>query len=133
MIPDELRAWLTRPHDVAPDEWKPDPPEIRCDPRLVERLASLARPLRPRRVFVAGCPVIHHPAGPPVAAAFGTSELLVRGEVPELLDAEDTGMGWVILDAWPPDVGFARGTDLLRQVLARAFVNASPPTGVERS
>lgn len=122
-IPEDLRAWLTRRHDAAPDEWKPDQPELRCDPRLVERLATLAGPLRARRVFVAGCPVIHHPSGPPIAAAVGAGDILVPGRVPGVLGARDTGFGWFAVEAWPGDVGFARGTDLLRQVVAQAFAN----------
>jgi hypothetical protein len=93
---------------------------------LVERLATLARPLRPRRVFVAGCPVIHHQSGPPIAAAIGANELLIRGPVPGVLGARDTGFGWFAVEAWPADVGFARGSDLLRQVIAKAFANATP-------
>lgn len=111
MIPADLDEWLRRTHDAAPPGWEDDPPleELRCHPDLVERLASLVRPLRPHRVFVAGCPVIHHPSGPPFAAAYGTHGLLIRenGE-------------WVETDPFPPDVTFLRGTDQLRNRLQRA-------------
>jgi hypothetical protein len=108
---DELDAWLRREHDVAPEGWADEPPlqELRCHPDLVERLGSLVRPLRPRRVFVAGCPVIHHPSGPPFTAALGTSTLLVF---------EDGD--WVEADPWLSDVTFLKGTDQLRHRLQRA-------------
>ncbi len=121
-IPDELRSWLARDHDALPAVAPPDPTEFRCDARLVERLTTLAGPLRARRVFVAGCPVVHHPSGPPIAAAFD-GVLLVRDNPPAVLASRPLMPGWVAVDPWPPDVGFARGTDLLRQALARAFAN----------
>jgi hypothetical protein len=111
MIPAGLDEWLRRTHEVAPEGWEDDLPldDLRCHPDLVERLASLVRPLRARRVFVAGCPVIHHPSGPPFAAAYGTSSLLIR---------EDDE--WIEVDPYPPDVTFLRGTDELRHRLSRA-------------
>jgi len=120
-IPDELRDWLARDHDAVPVASPSEASELRCDARLVERLTTLAGPLRARRVFVAGCPVVHHPSGPPIAAAFH-GQLLVRDNPPGVLASRALMSGWVLVDPWPPDVGFARGTDLLRQALARAFV-----------
>ena len=131
-MPEELRAWITAEHAAAPEGWEPDPPlgSLRCHPDLVERVAALVRPLRPRRAFVGGCPVIHHPAGQPFAAAWGTSALVARlDERPALILATPETIGldraWVDLDPWPVDVAFARGTDLLRQALARAYDRAS--------
>jgi hypothetical protein len=111
VIPPELDVWLRREHVVAPPGWADGPPleQLRCHPDLVERLASLVRPLRPRRVFVAGCPVIHHPSGLPFATAYGTSSLVI------LENAE-----WVEVDPWLPDVTFLKGTDQLRHRLHRA-------------
>jgi hypothetical protein len=130
-VPDELRAWIAADHPAAPDGWEPDPPvtELACQPELVERLASLVRPLRPRRIFVGGCPVIHHPCGPPFAAAWGTRALVARlDERAPLIAASDETAGlapaWVALEPWPVDVAFSRGTDLLRQALARAYETA---------
>jgi hypothetical protein len=131
-MPGDVRSWLAAQHAAAPEGWAPDPPvtELQCHPELVERLATLVRPLRPRRTFVGGCPVIHHPAGSPFAAAWGTSALVARlSERPALIVAavDTTGLdpAWVGLDPWPVDVAFARGTDLLRQALARAYDNAN--------
>jgi pimeloyl-ACP methyl ester carboxylesterase len=99
-------------------------------PDLVERLASLARPLRSaRRAFIGGCPVIHHPAGPPIAAACGTHILVVRtGEPAGPLEPETRTVGlgadWTDLDPWAADVAFSRSTDLLRRALAHAYERA---------
>jgi hypothetical protein len=123
----ELLAWLAADHAVAPDAWEADPPleELRCHPDLVERFASLVRPMRPRVTFVAGCPVAHHPSGPPFAAAFGTRVLVARDAAASPLVAapalDDLPPGWAPLEPWPSDVAFAKGTDLLRAALARAF------------
>jgi hypothetical protein len=128
-LPDALARWLAAPHAVAPDGWEAVPPDdaLRCHPDLVERLASLGRARRDvRRTFVAGCPVLHHPAGPPFAAAFGTAGLVVRTR--ERLGALDPGVtttglddAWRDLDPWAADVTFTRATDLLRDALARAY------------
>jgi hypothetical protein len=128
-IPHVLRDWLTAQHDVAPAGWEPDPPAelLACSDELVERLASVARPLRSaRRAFVAGCPVIHHPDGPPIACAWNSDALVVRaGGVAGPLDAgvrtEGLGAEWIDVDPWPPDVLFRRGTDALRDVVRRAY------------
>ena len=129
MIPDELRAWLESATTAT--GWAADPPfdELRAHPDLVERLAFLVRPLRPARVFVAGCPVIHRDGGAAFAAAFGSSGLVVRRHAPGVLGARPALAGWSLLDPWLADVAFARGTDLLRQALRDAFVNADAPSG----
>ncbi|MGQ0825401.1 MAG: hypothetical protein ACT4OX_10315 [Actinomycetota bacterium] len=124
-----LEEWLTRAHSGAPTDWAPEPPlaELHCHPDLVERLAVLARPDRPRRVFVDGCPVVHHPSGPPYAAARGTSSLLVRTRAaPALLTPRPCPFSaeWVAVHPWPPDIAFARGTDQLRRLLHEAFGGA---------
>src|SRR5262249_44103029 len=113
----------------------PDPPieVLRCHPDLVERLTTIARPERGvRRVFVGGCPVVHHPAGPPIAAAWGTSALVVRaGGVAGTLDpgvrTEGLDDPWLDLDPWPADVLFRRGTELLRDAVARAYRAVAVP------
>ena len=124
-----LLTWLDRDHPVAPDAWDPDPPleDLRCHPDLVERVAALGRALPDvRRTFVAGCPVLHHPSGPPFAAAFGTSGLVVR--TTERLGSLDPGTrttgldpSWCDFDPWAPDVTFTRSTTLLREAFGRAY------------
>jgi hypothetical protein len=129
LVTPELRAWLTRDHEVAPDGWADDPPaaELRCDPALVERLATLARPLRPRRTFVDGCPVVHHRDGPPFAAAWGTGSLVLRATgLPAVLAPSPALDGWVRVDPWPGDVAFTRGTDALRRAVVLAYASAAP-------
>lgn len=134
-LPPDLHAWLAASHASAPDGWAADPPveQLGCHPDLVERLTSVARPLDGvGRVFVAGCPVVHHPAGPPIACAFGTSGLLARaGGSAGPLDPGVRTAGldddWLDLDPWPADVLFRRGTDLLRDALARAYNLAAAP------
>ena len=129
-----LLAWLVRAdHDPEPG-WAPDPPigELRCHPDLVARLAEIARPIGDaRRRFVAGCPVIQHPRGRPIAAASGTSWLVIRSALPAGAlasrwshDDEDLGGDWVELDPWGVDVAFARTIDLLRGHVARAYERA---------
>jgi hypothetical protein len=132
-LPADVHAWLRAPDVAAVVGWAPDPPieTLRCHPDLVERLAAAARPLRTaRRVFVEGCPVIHHPGGLPIAVAWGTSALVVRaGGVAGPLDpgARTTGLDtdWIDVDPWPVDVLFRRGTDLLRDVVRRAYERAA--------
>ena len=128
-LPPALLEWLTRDHTVAPETWAAEPPlaELRCHPDLVERVATLGRALRDvRRTFVAGCPVLHHPSGPPFAAAFGTSGLVVR--TTERLGALDPGTrttgldpSWCDFDPWAPDVTFTRSTTMLREAFGRAY------------
>lgn len=128
-----LIEWLARAdHEPGPG-WAPDLPigELRCHPDLVARLAEIARPIGDaRRRFVAGCPVIHHPQGRPIAAAAGTSWLVVRSAQPpgalrsaRPLD-EQLDPDWVELDPWGVEVAFARTIDLLRGHVARAYERA---------
>jgi hypothetical protein len=80
----------------------------------VARVSEIARPIPGAvRLFVIGCPVIHHPTGPPVAAASGTAWFVVR-------DGDD----WTELDPWQPGIALARGIDVLRERVARAFTAA---------
>jgi hypothetical protein len=111
-MPPELEEWLARRHEVAPPGWQEDLAieQLRCPPDLVARLSELVGPQRPHRVFVGGCPVIHHPSGPAYAAAYGMHDLLVR----------ERG-GWNLVDPWMPDVTFLKGTDQLRARLQRAY------------
>src|SRR5947209_6728075 len=79
-LPAELLAWMQR-DDHTVDGWAPDLAieELHCHPDLVERLSQIARPQRgAARVWVSGCPVVHHPLGAPIACATGTSRLVVR-------------------------------------------------------
>jgi hypothetical protein len=125
-----LREWLTRDASEPVDGWEPTPrPEVmRCDPDLVARLAQVARPVgSTRRVFVDGCPVIHHPRGRPIAAASGTAWLTVRSARPagalETAEAPLDGLGsdWTMLDPWAADVALSRTIDLLRAHVVRAY------------
>jgi hypothetical protein len=109
----DLVAWLNRDDHEPVTEWEPEPPgpQLRCAPRLVARLAEVARPIgHTGRRFVDGCPVVHHPNGRPIAAAAGTNRLTTR-----------TAEGWIELDPWGPDIAFARVVDLLRAHVARAY------------
>jgi hypothetical protein len=124
-----LREWLMRDVDDPVDGWEPVPPyeELRCHPDLVERLAEVSKPVGGvRRVFVDGCPVIHHAQGRAIAAAWGTACLTVRSARPagalatrnQPLAGLDAA--WVMLDPWAPDVALSRTIDLLRTHVARA-------------
>jgi hypothetical protein len=109
----ELLDWLARRGHEPVSAWAADPPlaELHCHPDLVARLAEIARPIPgAARVFVAGCPVIHHPSGSPVAAASGTAWFVVR-----------EGDDWNEVDPWQSDIALARGLDLLRNRVMRAF------------
>ena len=125
----ELREWLTRDVDEPVEGWEREPPleALRCHPDLVARLAEVARSVgATRRVFVGGCPVIHHPRGRAIAAAWGTSSLTVRSARPAgaLATTEPSaglGDGWTMLDPWAPDVALSRTIDLLRAHMARAY------------
>ncbi len=53
--------------------------------------------------------------------------VLVRtNDAPGTLDTSpiDGLAGWLAFDAWPADVGFRRGTDVLREVLHDAWTRA---------
>lgn len=133
-----LIDWLGRADHEPGRDWAPDPPltELRCHPDLVARLAEVARSVGRSAVgavgrrFVAGCPVIHHHQGRPIAAAAGTDWLVVRSALPAgaLARAASLESGldpdWVELDPWAVDVAFARSTDLLRAHVARAYERA---------
>lgn len=129
-----LFRWLTADEPELVDAWEPDPPaaELRCDPGLVARLALVTRPIgNTRRRFVAGCPVIHHPRGRPIAVAEGSSWAAIRSDLPTGA-LERSGacvcrlseFGWVELDPWAPDTAFARTIELLRAHVTRAYENA---------
>jgi hypothetical protein len=125
-----LREWLMRDVDDPVEGWAPMPPyeELHCHPDLVERLAAASRPVGAvRRVFVGGCPVIHHPQGRAIAAAWGTAWLAARSGRPAgaLATANQPLAGldapWVMLDPWAADVALSRTIDLLRAHIARAY------------
>ena len=125
-----LRDWLTRDAFEPVDGWEPTPPldSLHCHPDLVARLAEVARPVgSTRRVFVDGCPVIHHPYGRPIAAASGTAWMTVRSARPagalETAEAPLDGLGpdWTMLDPWAADVALSRTSDLLRAHVVRAY------------
>ncbi len=125
----ELLAWLRADHEPGRG-WDPEPRRaaLECDPKLVARLAEITRPLGPtRRVFVGGCPVVHHPGGRTIAAAAGPAWFAARSELPAgaLHPAAGRdiviGSGWVELDPWVADTAFARAIDLLRTHVAHAY------------
>ena len=127
----ELIAWLTRADHEPVSGWAPEPrgDALHCDHELVARLSEIARPVAgTARVFVAGCPVVHHPAGPPIAAAAGARTLVVRSDRPAGALAADEvtalGPGWRALDPWSTDIAFAKATDLLRGHIAHAYEQA---------
>ena len=131
VLADALLAWLTSDeHDVG--GWSDDLllEELRCHPDLVERLTQIARPVRGAvRVWVDGCPVVHHPRGAPIACATGTNHLVVRSSQPAgaLMSRWHTpglGVDWVDLDPWAADVTFARTLELLRMHVRRAYERA---------
>jgi hypothetical protein len=123
-------AGLRLDREPAPG-WEPEPPldALHCRPDLIARLAQAARPIAGvRRRFVAGCPVIEHPRGRPIAAAAGTSWLAVRSDLPAgalRTDASSAGarLGpeWRELNPWSENVAFARALDLLSAHVARAY------------
>ncbi|HEY5171505.1 MAG TPA: hypothetical protein VIK54_07240 [Acidimicrobiia bacterium] len=128
-----LLDWLVLADPEPGDGWAPEPPlaELQCSPDLVARLAEIARPIGGvRRRFVAGCPVIQHPRGRPIAAAAGASWLAVRSGMPA--GALRTGRprtprldtDWVEVDPWAADAAFARTVDLLCAHVARAYARA---------
>lgn len=129
LIEPALRSWLTG--GATPVEgWAADPPigALHCHPDLVMRLAEVARPIDgTARTFVAGCPVIHASGGAPIAAASGTSWLVVgsgraAGELASLSwHTSWLPDGWVDLEPWAPDVAFARAIDLLRAHVVAAL------------
>jgi hypothetical protein len=116
--------------DPAPG-WEAEPPleALHCHPDLIARLAEAARPIAGvRRRFVAGCPVIEHPRGRPIAAAAGSSWLAVRSDLPPgalRTDASSAaaplGAEWRELNPWAENVAFARALDLLRAHVGRAY------------
>jgi len=128
----ELLDWLARDDHEPGRGWSPEPPlaDLHCHPDLVARLAEIARPTGAGRRFVAGCPVIHHPGGRPIAAASGTSWLAVRSALaPGAMRARrplaaELDPEWVELDPWGADVAFARGIDLLRAHVVQAYERA---------
>ena len=127
---EELVARL-RADDITADGWEAEPAldELRCHPDLIQRLTEIARPTRgTRRAFVAGDPVITY-ADHAIAAATGTSWLVVRSDLPAgalATDAHTAGLGaeWQTLDPWAPDVAFAKSTNLLRAHITRAAEQA---------
>ena len=70
---------------------------------------------------------MHHPSGRAFAAAYA-GRFLVRTMIAratlaaEPVEALD---GWIALDPFPADVAFERGTNVLRDLLAHAFVDAA--------
>ena len=125
----ELVAWLTVDgHDV--DGWEPDPPaaDVRCARPLVNRLSEAGRSAERAiaRVWVDGCPVLHHPRGAPLACAWDERSLVVRSAQPAgALATTRTTAGldddWVDLDPWATDTSFARTTELLRMHVRHAY------------
>jgi hypothetical protein len=113
MTEDELVAWLGA-HGVP------------ADPGVTERVLTLTRALRPEVVDVDGRTVLLGTDGVAFAAVEGKRVLVRTNGAPGTLDAApiDGLTGWVALDSWPADVGFRRGTDVLREVLRDAWTRA---------
>jgi len=109
---------------------EPSPSDGRCDPRLVARLTEITKPVADvTRTFVAGSPVVHRRNGRAIAAASGTSWLAVRsgasaGDLAPRSPAFALSSDWVELEPWPEDIAFARGVDLLRGHVRRAYERA---------
>ena len=121
-LPSALREWLAADHETAPEQ----DVSAREQDRIAERLATLTRPLRPRRGAVDGAVVMHHPTGRAFAAAYGDRLLVRTSSARATLAAEPIAAlpGWVAIDPFPADVAFERGTNVLRDLLARAFADA---------
>lgn len=127
MTREDLAARL-RADDVEADGWASEPPldTLHCHPDLIERLSAITRPAgATQRTFVAGCPVITH-SRHAIAAAAGTSWLVVRSDRPAgalatVAEPLELGSGWQQLDPWAVDVAFAKSTDLLRAHIVRAM------------
>jgi hypothetical protein len=122
-LPTELRDWLSAVHDGPPGS----DASTREDDPIAERLATLTRPLRPRRAALDGAIVMHHPAGRAFAAAYRGRILVRTTAARATLAAEpiEALPGWVAIDPFPADVAFERGTNVLRDLLARAFADAA--------
>jgi hypothetical protein len=111
---DELGAWLGALGAPA-------------DPDVVERLLTLTRALRPEVVDIDGRTALRAPGGVSFAAVDGRRVLVRTNGAPGTLEAVpvDGLAGWFAFAAWPADVAFRRGTDVLRDVLRDAFALAS--------
>ena len=122
-VPPDLRDWLTPVHQELPDR----DTSAREDDPIAERLATLTRALRPRRTALDGAIVMHHPSGRAFAAAFGDRVLVRTSSARATLAAEpiEELPGWVAIDPFPADVAFERGTNVLRDLLARAYADAA--------
>lgn len=122
-VPHELRDWLTAAHEDPPDR----DASAREDDPIAERLATLTRALRPRRATLDGAVVMHHPSGRAFAATY-RGRILVRTNAARATLAavpiEDLP-GWVAIDPFPGDVAFERGTNVLRDLLTRAYADAA--------
>lgn len=153
----ELREHLRRDdHDVQ--GWAPEPPpgDLACASALVDRLTEITRPVAGTiRTWVDGVPVVHHPAGAPIACASGDDWLIVRsgmppgalavadqgpsggdgdtgaptGIGPAGIGPEEMGSEWVRLDPWATDAAFARTPQLLRTHVQRAMQLAGERAG----
>jgi hypothetical protein len=123
ILPPALREWLAARHDDAPER----DASAREDDTVAERMATLTRPLRPRRVAVANAVVMHHPSGNAFAAAYEDRILVCTTTARAALAAQpiDDLPGWVAIDPFPADVAFERGTNVLRDLLARAYADAA--------
>ena len=122
-VPDDVRVWLTEEHEAPPEA----DASMRASNPTAERLLSLTRALKPRTAEVGGAVVVHHPSGRPFAAAYADRILVHSTLVPAALDAQgiEALPGWLSITPDPPDITFSRGTDVLRDALARAFASAA--------
>jgi hypothetical protein len=121
--PPALRDWLAAAHEDPPDA----DASAREDDPIAERLATLTRALRPRRATLDDAVVMHHPSGRAFAAAYRGRILVRTNAARATLAAEaiEDLPGWVAVDPFPGDVAFERGTNVLRDVLMRAYADAA--------
>ncbi len=70
---------------------------------------------------------MHHPSGRAFSATCGDRILVRTSAARATLAAEpiEDLPGWVALDPFPDDVAFERGTNVLRDLLARAYADAA--------
>ena len=111
---DALDAWLRADGEPA-------------DPDATERALTLTRALRPEVDDIDGRTVLRAPGGVAFAAVAGRRVLVRAKGAPGTLEAVpvDGLAHWFAFDPWPDDVGFRRGTDVLRDVLRDAFERAN--------
>jgi hypothetical protein len=121
------------PVDAAPDDvWQLDGSELRVHPDLVERLEEVSQGSGGTRAAALGVPLLVDAGGRVVAFALGTSRIALRlsgvgGELALDPRSVDGLPGWTSVDAWLSSLSGPRGTELLRELVARAAAGCTPP------